>query len=106
MSKPVTITIPHQLGAAEARRRIEEGFGQLLSQAGGMVKDVQKAWAGDTLTFSAQAMGQPISGALTVFDQSVRMDIVLPGLLGMIAGKITGQVKKQGALLLEGPKPR
>jgi hypothetical protein len=46
-------------------------------------------------------MGQPISGVLTVFDQSVRMDIVLPGLLGMIAGKITGQVKKQGQLLLE-----
>jgi hypothetical protein len=101
MSKPVTITIPHQLGAAEARRRIEEGFGQLLNQAGGAIKDVQKAWTGDTLTFSAQAMGQPISGALLVMDEAVRMDIVLPGLLGMIAGKITGQVKKQGALLLE-----
>jgi uncharacterized membrane protein YeaQ/YmgE (transglycosylase-associated protein family) len=36
-----------------------------------------------------------------VFEDSVRMDIVLPGLLGMIAGKITGQVKKQGTLLLE-----
>jgi hypothetical protein len=46
-------------------------------------------------------MGQTISGVLHVLDQSVRMDIVLPGLLGMIAGKITGQVKKQGTLLLE-----
>ena len=101
MSKPVTITLPHQLGAAEARRRIDEGFGQLLSQTGGMVKDVNKSWAGDALTFSAQAMGQPISGVLTVFADSVRMDIVLPGLLGVIAGKITGQVKKQGTLLLE-----
>ncbi len=101
MSKPITITLPHQLGAAEARRRIDEGFGQLIGQTGGMLKDVQKAWAGDALTFAAQAMGQPISGVLTVFDDSVRMDIVLPGLLGMIAGKITGQVKKQGTLLLE-----
>ena len=73
----------------------------MLSQAGGALKDVQKTWAGDALTFSAQAMGQPISGVLTVFNDSVRMDIVLPGLLGMIAGKITGQVKKQGQLLLE-----
>lgn len=101
MSKPVTITIPHQLGAAEARRRIEEGFGQLLNQAGGAIKDVQKTWTGDALSFSAQAVGQPISGVLTVFNDSVRMDIVLPGLLGMIAGKITGQVKKQGQLLLK-----
>ncbi|KQY31092.1 polyhydroxyalkanoic acid system protein [Caulobacter sp. Root487D2Y] len=101
MSKPITITLPHQLGLAEARRRIDEGFGQLLSQTGGMVKDVQKSWTGDALTFSAQAMGQPISGVLTVFEDSVRMDVVLPGLLGVIAGKITGQVKKQGQLLLE-----
>ena len=101
MSKPVTITIPHALGAVEAKRRIEEGFGQLLSQTGGMLKDVQKTWTGDALNFSAQAMGQPISGVLTVFADSVRMDIVLPGLLGMIAGKITGQVKKQGQLLLK-----
>ncbi len=101
MSKPVSITLPHALGVAEARRRIDEGFGQLLSQTGGMVKDVQKSWDGDALSFSAQAMGQPISGVLTVFADSVRMDIVLPGLLGMIAGKITGQVKKQGQLLLK-----
>ncbi len=33
-------------------------------------------------------MGQPVSGA-AVFDQiDCGMDIVLPGLLGMIAGKI------------------
>lgn len=101
MSKPITITIPHQLGAAEARRRIEDGFGQLIGQAGGVIKDVQKSWDGDALTFSAQAMGQTISGVLHVLDQSVRMEIVLPGLLGVIAGKITGQVKKQGTLLLE-----
>ena len=101
MSQPVTITLPHQLGAAEARRRIDEGFGQLIGQTGGMLKDLKQSWAGDALTFSAQAMGQPISGVLTVFEQSVRVEIVLPGLLGMIAGKITGQVKKQGTLLLE-----
>ncbi|MGR4864596.1 polyhydroxyalkanoic acid system family protein [Caulobacter sp. LARHSG274] len=101
MSQPITITIPHQLGAAEARRRIEEGFGQLIGQAGGVIKNVDKAWDGDVLRFSTQAMGQTITGVLHVLDQSVRMDLVLPGLLGMIAGKVTGQVKKQGTLLLE-----
>jgi len=101
MSQPITITIPHQLGAVEARRRIEEGFGQMIGQAGGAIKDVQKSWNGDTLNFSAKAMGQTISGALFVMEQSVRMDIVLPGLLGMIASKITGQVQKQGQLLLK-----
>jgi hypothetical protein len=29
MSRPVTVNIPHKLGNAEARRRIEKGFGNM-----------------------------------------------------------------------------
>jgi len=46
-------------------------------------------------------MGQNITGKLNVAANVVIVEVVLPGLLGMIAGKITGQVKKQGTLLLE-----
>ncbi|ALL15358.1 polyhydroxyalkanoic acid system family protein [Caulobacter henricii] len=102
MSKPITITIPHKLGAAEARRRIESGFAQLASQIpGGSADQVQQTWNGDTLTFSAVAMGQTISGTLDVLGDLVKLDIVLPGMLGMIAGKIRDQLQKRGQLLLE-----
>ena len=57
MSKPVVVNIPHELGRAEARRRIDEGVGRLTSQIGA-VGELQKAWEGDTLAFSLQAIGQ------------------------------------------------
>lgn len=102
MSKPMTITIPHQLGLAEARKRIEEGFGKIEQQlAGGGQAKVSKTWDGDTMNFTALAMGQTISGALRVFDQEIKLDIVLPGILGMLAGKVRDKVQREGQLLLE-----
>jgi hypothetical protein len=102
MSKPLTITIPHQLGKAEARRRIEEGFGKIEQQlSGGGKASVDKSWDGDRMTFSALAMGQSITGALEVLEDSIRMDIVLPGILGMLAGKVRDRVQKEGQLLLK-----
>ena len=43
MSKPVVVSIPHELGRAEARRRIEEGVGRLTSQIGA-VGDLKQHW--------------------------------------------------------------
>ena len=102
MAKPIIINIPHQLGAAEARRRLETGLEQLASQIpGGDAARFTQSWAGDTLNFSALAMGQAITGAVNVLDDHVRLDVVLPGMLGMIAGKIKGELQKRGQLLLE-----
>jgi putative polyhydroxyalkanoate system protein len=102
MSKPLTITLPHQLGQTEARKRIEEGFGKIEQQlAGGGQARVEKTWTGDTMNFTALAMGQTITGALHVLDQEIKIDIVLPGILGMLAGKVKDKVQKEGQLLLE-----
>jgi len=100
MSKAVTVTIPHELGVAEARRRIEAGFGDMSRHLGG-VGQVQKQWDGDRLSFAFSAMGQAISGAADVADRSVRLEIMLPSLLALMAGKLTGRLQKEGQLLLE-----
>lgn len=102
MAKSISLTIPHQLGAAEARRRLETGLEQLAGQIpGGDAARFTQAWAGDVLNFSALAMGQAISGAVAVMDDHVRLDVVLPGMLGMIAGKIKTELQQRGALMLE-----
>jgi putative polyhydroxyalkanoate system protein len=102
MANPLTITIPHQLGRAEARSRIEQGFGRIEQQlAGGGQAKVDKRWDGDTMTFTALAMGQTITGALHVLDQEIKLDIVLPGFLSFLAGKVKDKVQKEGQLLLE-----
>ena len=92
--KPVTIDIPHSLGAAEARRRLEDGVDKIVSQ-----------WSGDRMGFSATVLGQTISGHLDVLADAVRMEINLPNVLAMMAGKIRGKVQKQGQLLLDNKPP-
>lgn len=100
MSKPVVVTIPHQLGRAEARRRIEEGASRLMAQFAAM-GEVRQAWEGDVLRFTVQAMGQAISGLIEVAEREVRLEVVLPGFLAMIAGKVKGRIQREGQVLLE-----
>ena len=101
MNKAITVEIPHQLGRAEARRRIEDGFTDFSRHLGG-AGGVSKSWEADRLTFTLQAVGQQVLGFLDVGDASVRVEVVLPGFLGMIAGKIKGTVQREGRLLLGG----
>lgn len=100
MSKPVTVTIPHQLGRVEARRRIEEGFGDLSRHLGGPAGALDKRWEGDRLLFALTTLGQSISGHVDVADTEVTVDLLLPGFLAMIAEKVRGTLKREGQLLL------
>lgn len=102
MTQPITVNIPHNLGRAEARRRIERGFGELGgSLPGGGFAQLQQSWSGDTMNFSAQVMGQNISGTIDVLEAAVDLKLVLPPFLAMLAGKIKGRIQQKGALLLE-----
>ncbi|WP_297515623.1 polyhydroxyalkanoic acid system family protein [uncultured Caulobacter sp.] len=102
MAKTVSITIPHQLGAAEAKRRLEDGLSQLAGQIpGGDASRFSQHWAGDVLNFSAVAMGSTITGIVQVLEDHVRLDLSLPGLLGMAAGKIKDELNRRGQLLLK-----
>lgn len=101
MGKAVTVTIPHQLGRAEAKRRIDEGMADLSGHlGGGAVGKLDKTWQDDRLSFAFTSVGQAISGSVTVADGAVTVEVLLPGLLAMIAGRVQGAVKKQGQLLL------
>lgn len=103
MSKPVVVSIPHELGRAEARRRIAEGAGQLTAQIGA-VGELRQTWDGDVLRFSLHAIGQTIPGAIFVGEREVRVEVELPGIFAMIAGKVKGRLRQEGQLLLGGPK--
>lgn len=105
MSKPIVVSIPHELGRAEARRRIDEGVGQLTRQIGA-VGELTRAWQGDTLSFSLQAIGQTVTGTMAVGEREVRLEIELPGIFAMVAGKVKSRLRDEGQLLLGGPKRR
>ena len=100
MAAPLTISIPHQLGRAEARRRIETGFAKLVQQMPGSSGASSQRWDGDRLTFGVAAMGQTLSGVIDVLDTSVTMEIELPGFLGVLASSLKSRLQKAGTLLL------
>ncbi len=105
MSRPVSATIPHSLGRAEARNRIEKGFGSMRSQLtggfGSVALSFNERWEGDRLYFEGSGLGQQVTGRLDVLDDSVVIEVQLPDLLAALAETIMGKVKKQGQLLLE-----
>jgi hypothetical protein len=98
MATPIAISIPHQLGRAEARRRIETGFARIIHLVPGSA-GVCERWEGDRLIFSAAAIGQ-ISGVIDVLDTEVTMEIELPGVLGMVARGLKERLQQVGQLLL------
>jgi hypothetical protein len=103
MPNPISITIPHQLGKEEARRRIAEGFGKLRTQMTGGLLDLvsfQERWEGDRLHFEGGGLGQKITGRIDVLADSVQIQLDLPPLLAALADRITGKLKNEGQKLL------
>jgi hypothetical protein len=106
MATPITITIPHKLGRAEARLRVDAGVDHFKTQIGaaGGPGRISHLWDGDRLTFHAQGLGQSMTGRIDVHDNDIRIELDLPAFLGAFADKIGGLLKKQGTLLLENKK--
>lgn len=104
MPKNISADVPHQLGQAEARQRIDNGFGRLQSQLAGGVSAVltwQQRWEGDRLYFSAKGIGQTFSGHLDVLPESIHIEVDLPEFLAAIADKLAGRLKETSKILLE-----
>lgn len=108
MPRPVTVTISHDLGKDEAKRRISEGFSKLQGGlSGGMLFKFSEEWTTpDQLSFSARGFGQHITGKIDIFPQHVRIEAILPGLLAAIAETVAGRVEQEGKLLLEKKEAR
>ena len=100
MSRTISISIPHQLGRLEARRRIETGFAKIVQVVPGTGGTCTQHWDGDRLSFSVVAVGQTVGGVVTVLDAMVTMEIELPGFLGMLAGGFKERLQKVGQRLL------
>ena len=101
MAKPLIVEIPHDLGLAEARRRIAEGTSKadgLFAKAGIAVEKL--AWTDDRLDFAMAAMGQKVDGRVDVGPEIVRVEVRLPLLLALFAQQIQKKVGQQGNLLL------
>lgn len=96
----LTISIPHQLTRAEARKRIEQHVGELNQQYAGALGRLEERWDGDTLHFTLVVTGATIPGQLFVEEHAVRVEVPLPWPLAMLAGSVQHAIEDQGRKLL------
>ncbi len=99
MGNPITLDIPHQLGKAGVRQRLDGGIGRIGEKIPGGAT-VDHRWDGDTMHFTVQAMGQAIRSELTVFEDKVHAVVDLPAFLGLFAAQVKAVIEKEGPKLL------
>ena len=100
MTTPIQVDLPHQLGAAEAKRRIDGGIGRLKDFMPGKA-EVRSAWTGDQLGLQIDTMGQELHARLDVRDTFVRVEMLLPPALDFFRPLIEAGLRRTGAELLE-----
>ncbi len=100
MSHPVTVDLPHSLGAQEARRRIERNVSKLTDHIPGGGQ-VESSWTGDRLNLRIQAMGQEVSARIDVQETLVRLEVMLPAVLSSFGKQIEALIRRQGTEMLE-----
>ena len=101
MSHSVTASIPHRLGKEEAIRRIKGGFGTLRGHLATYSSIDQEVWTENVLRFQMRGVGQSAAGLITVEDDRVDIELILPWLLAKIAERLVPTVKRETTLLLE-----
>lgn len=101
MSRPLVVSIPHNLGKAEALRRIRDGIGQVQTRFAQHLTVNRESWEGNRLDFDVTALRQSLSGSITVEESSVTLDVQLPWVLSVLAEKAKALIARQGTLMLE-----
>lgn len=100
MNQTITIDVPHQLGRATARARLDEGIVKTAKMVPG-VAQVTHTWDNDTMNFALTALGQTIRCRATVFDDKVHAEIDLPAFLALIGNKVRETFGKELPKLLK-----
>jgi hypothetical protein len=108
MSKSIIVTFPHQLGAAEAKRRITAQIEEMKAAYLGKIGTGELIWVGDTGHVRVSALGQTSTATIDVKPAEIRVEIHLPWLLAALANKIETLVTSNAgsALRLEPPKKK
>jgi hypothetical protein len=97
---PVSVDLPHRLGAAEAKRRIAGNIGGLARHlpAGAQVRS---SWEGDEMNLAIAVLGQELDARLDVRETMVRVTMLLPPALAFFGKAIEAALRRGGTELLE-----
>lgn len=100
MTDPIVVDVPHELGLAKARERVDRGIGTLAGSIPGGAA-VDHAWSGDVLHFTVAAMGQRIASRIDVRADRVVATVDLPPFLALFADRIRAKLAREAPKMLE-----
>jgi hypothetical protein len=106
MGQPISVDVPHKLGADEAERRVRNGFGMLKDKLGDRLSALDVIWGQGRADLTITAMGQTLSGTLEFLPEAVRVTIDLPWFLAALGGKIAARIAEKTGEVLKLPPPR
>ena len=90
MANSIVITLPHRLGAEEAKRRISERIELLRRDYIDKLGYSEAKWVGDTAGVRVVALGQIVTGTIAVLNDCVRIEVQLPWILAALTSKVQG----------------
>ncbi|MDQ6633032.1 MAG: polyhydroxyalkanoic acid system family protein [Verrucomicrobiota bacterium] len=96
----VKLSLPHKLGADEAKKRIAHLISESKGQFGHLASDVQESWTDNKGTFSFKAMGFAVSGNLLVEPALVHVEINLPFAALPFKRKVENEISNRAKALL------
>ena len=89
------LEVPHELGAAEAKSRLERFIEMLQGKFQEKVSDLSQGWTGNTLNFGFKTFGIKINGAIDVQENALKVDGDIPFAAMMFKGKIESEIREQ-----------
>src|SRR5690242_19723164 len=96
----IKLSIPHKIGAAEAKTRISKLAKEAQAQLGGVVTDVREEWRDHVGTFGFRAMGFNIAGQFDVQPSTVEISVNLPLAALPFQSKIEDELNRKAVALL------
>src|ERR1700730_5666055 len=93
MSNSIIITVPHRLGAEEAKKRIAERIELLRRDYIDKRAYSEPNWNGGTANLRVVVFGQTATAHLYVMNDALRVEVQLPWILAALTGKIQGVLK-------------
>lgn len=90
MSNSIVISVPHRVGAEEAKRRIAGGIEALRRDYIDKLAHSEAKWDGDTANLRVVALGQTATAQIYVMNDAVRIEVQLPWILAGLTRKIQG----------------
>jgi len=95
------LSLPHDLGAEEVRRRLNEHSHEIAEQFPAGMATVETDWPNDDrMDLLVKAMGQRVEGAIHVEDDMVLIELDIPPMLSFLRPMVEGGVREYGTKML------